>query len=394
MLKAIPPRRAAPEQSIANTSPEVAPGNRPGATPKVRDVSVPEDFRVDHLWRNFAQALTQQENGGKIPTGLDEVDKLLGGGLPSAQVTTLCGSPGIGKTSLALACCVHYAKTGGRAVFWSLELPTILALARLVCQNSGVPWSDVLAGKCPDDVEAAGKALAGLPLYLTENRADAIIKSLLKYQDRPCLLVVDYTQLLATTNSKDQRVAVEAASTWLVDVAKSSGAAVLAISSTSRAAYNIGRGGKVDLGEIMKMARDTGRLEFDAAVVMGLVAVRQEGENEAPPRYQRGWLAVAKNRLGQRGKVAVEVDGQAGTVREVKPSDIAPAGQTLSDTEIEAEIIRLTLTQKLTTKTEYKNRISARAQRVTDGFKRLLARGRLVEGGRGKPFRVVTEGDL
>jgi hypothetical protein len=68
-------------------------------------------------------------------------------------------------------------------VIWSLELPATLALARLVCQHTGAPWSKVLAGECPDDVDDTGKALQGLPLYLVGEageRGAAIVKALLR----------------------------------------------------------------------------------------------------------------------------------------------------------------------------------------------------------------------
>lgn len=381
-----------PREDIPPPDDRDAPPDDRDVTPENKDKPTPEDYRVDHLWSGFADDLTQQVGSGKVPSGLDEFDRLLGGGLPSGQVSLLIGGPGIGKTSLALSFAAQYAKKGGQVVFWSLELPTALALARLVCQERDVPWSEVLAGNCSKEVDDAGTVFAGLPLYLTEDRDEAVIESLLSPQDRPPLIVVDYAQLLASDGFKDQRRAVEEASGWLVALAKRSGAAVLAISSTSRAYYNIGKTSKVNLDKVMTMGRETGRLEFDAAVVVGFIALGQEGEDDDSLRFRRGCLAVAKNRLGQRGIVAVEMNGLAGTVREVDPSEITPAEQSLSNAEIDAEILQLALTQKLTTRAQYRKKIKAQAQRVVDGIKRLIDNGRLVDRGRGKPFGVVEEG--
>ncbi len=170
---------------------------------------------------------------------------------------------------------------------------------------------------------------------------------------------------------------------------------MLAISSTSRAAYSIGKDGKVDLDEILKMARDTGRLEFDSALVLGLVTVQQKGEKDAPARYQKGWIAVAKNRLGQRGKVPVEIDGQAGRVIEISPEKMAPVGGGLTDEALALEVLRVVELcavqgEPLTSGNEIKARVKCQRQRVGNMVKDLLHPddGRL-KGGSGKPFREV-----
>jgi len=190
----------------------------------------PESYRVDLLWPNFEAGLVARAAGEcpMVPTGLERLDKLLGGGLPPGQVTLLCGSPGAGKTSLAMGWAVRHARAGGRAVVWSLELPEVVAMARLVSQQTSAPWSKVLYGGCPNEVETTGQELAGLPLYLVDKPGDpgaTIVKALLPVQragDIPPLLVVDYTQLLAVGGG-DQRASVEAASGWLVEVAKAKG---------------------------------------------------------------------------------------------------------------------------------------------------------------------------
>ena len=383
--------------------PEVAGGN--GEGPERVEVD-PESYRVDQLWSGFAAELDARAAGGcpVVPTDLGKLDKLLGGGLPPGQVTLLCGSPGAGKTSLAMGWAVCHARAGGHAVVWSLELPEVVAMARLVSQQTCAPWAKVLAGACPDDVGTTGRKLAGLPLYLVDMCGEAgaaVVEALLPAQqagDVPSLLVVDYAQLLAAGGS-DQRASVEAASGWLVEVAKTSGAAVLAISSTSRAAYSLGSGGKVELDRVLSMARDTGRLEFDAAVVLGLVAVREADAEDVPERFIKGWLVAAKNRLGQRGRVAVELDGQAGTVRELAPEEMMAAGGGLSDADLKKEVLRVVAGAEaqggpLTSKTAICDRVKARKSRVLAAIKSLLHPddGRLT-GGSGKPFQVVEKDD-
>ena len=363
-----------------------------------------EECRVDHRWPEFAAELEARAAGGcpVVPTGLKGLDGLLGGGLPPGQVTLLCGSPGAGKTSLAMGWAVHHAISGGRAVVWSLELPAVMALARLVCQQTCAPWSKVLAGECPGDVEATGTKLDGLPLYLVDRPGDegfAMVDALLpagEPGDRPALLVVDYIQRLAT-GGRDQRQAVEEVSLWLLELAKKNGASVLAISSTSRAAYSIGVGGKVEMDRVLTMGRDTGQLEFDAAVLLGLIAVRDADAEDVPDRFCKGWLVAAKNRLGQRGRVAVEVDGQAGSVKEIAAEDMMPSGGGLSDEDLATDVLKVVAGaaaqgEALTSMNAICQRVKAQKQRVLNAIKSLLHPddGRLT-GGSGKPFVVVDK---
>jgi len=322
-----------------------------------------------------------------IKTGLDSLDELLMGGLPSEQVTLLCGSPGSGKTSFALNIARQHVLNGGKAVFWSLELPYSAVMARLVCMACTVSWAKVLRGGCPDEVDEAGKQLDGSDLYIFEGADPPPDNLLMPYQGRLPLLVVDYVQLLARYG-KDQRQAVEQASGQITNLALRTGAAVLAISSTSRATYGLNAESSVKPEAVLAMARDSGRLEFDAAVVLGLLARSEPGGD---PRYKRGTLMVGKNRFGTTGKVHVESDGLEGTLREVDEPEGCMASTTLTDEEIESEILKVVSEQELTTRKEIKERIKGRGQRKTDAITRLLRNGRMTGGSLGNPFRVVEE---
>ena len=47
----------------------------------------------------------------RIPTGIGEFDRLLGGGLVKGQITLLAGAPGIGKSTLMLQVAAALSKT-------------------------------------------------------------------------------------------------------------------------------------------------------------------------------------------------------------------------------------------------------------------------------------------
>ncbi len=92
-------------------------------------------------------------------TGLPELDKLLGGGVSTRQLTSVLGPPGAGKTAWAIALALH-VQSAAAVLYISTELEADELTARLAANVVGVPWRDIVRGK----VERAKvqEALAGL----------------------------------------------------------------------------------------------------------------------------------------------------------------------------------------------------------------------------------------
>ncbi len=66
----------------------------------------------------------------KIPTGIEGLDEMLGGGLPEGRVVLVCGGPGTGKTILSLQFLMEAVKRCESGVYITLEEPL-----RLIEQN-------------------------------------------------------------------------------------------------------------------------------------------------------------------------------------------------------------------------------------------------------------------
>jgi DNA repair protein RadA/Sms len=84
-------------EEVAETSPAVARVSATGPGPLPL-------FEVD------------SEAAGPRPTGLDELDRVLGGGLVPGSVTLIGGEPGIGKSTLLLQAVIQMAEQGLRAL--------------------------------------------------------------------------------------------------------------------------------------------------------------------------------------------------------------------------------------------------------------------------------------
>jgi circadian clock protein KaiC len=68
----------------------------------------------------------------KVPTGIDGLDEMLGGGFPSGHVVLVTGLPGTGKTCFGLQFLMAGVAKGEKGVFLSLEedTPQLLESAR------------------------------------------------------------------------------------------------------------------------------------------------------------------------------------------------------------------------------------------------------------------------
>jgi len=109
-----------------------------------------------------------------VPTGVDELDRVLGGGLVPGAVVLLAGEPGVGKSTLLLDVAARFAERG-RALYVTGEESA--AQVRLRADRIGAVRDDLLLASETD--------LAAVLGHLD--------------QVRPALLVVDSVQTIAST---------------------------------------------------------------------------------------------------------------------------------------------------------------------------------------------------
>ena len=70
-----------------------------------------------------ARLITEVEtaNSARLSSGLDEFDRVLGGGIVPGSLVLLGGEPGIGKSTLLLQAAAHFARTAGPVLYASGE---------------------------------------------------------------------------------------------------------------------------------------------------------------------------------------------------------------------------------------------------------------------------------
>ena len=215
----------------------------------------------------------------RIPTGISELDRVLGGGLVPGSVLLLGGEPGIGKSTLALQLAAQLCGGGAK----------------------GLPVLYVTGEESPEQVRLRAARLgsdAGDVLLLPETHLEALVEPWRKL--RPRLVLVDSIQTLRTDRIDSAAGSVgqvRECAALLAATAKSEGTALLLI------------------GHVTKEGSLAGPrvLEHLVDVVLSF-----EGDRAHPFRI----LRATKNRFGATSEIGVFTMGEGGLEAVANPSEL------------------------------------------------------------------------
>jgi replicative DNA helicase len=251
---------------------------------------------------NVAAAAYQREGDlAGIPTGLDDLDKKLGG-LHKSDLLILAGRPSMGKTSLATNIAYNVAKAykkgllpdgtegaaeGGVVGFYSLEMSAEQLAGRILAEAAEISSHKIRQGDMTEEefrrfVEAA-KALEACPLFIDDTPALPIAQLAararrLKRTHGLDLLIIDYLQLVRGTGKSESRVnEVSEITMGMKAIAKELNIPVIALSQLSRQVES-----RDDKRPQLSDLRESGSMEQDADVVMFVYRGEYYKEREKP----------------------------------------------------------------------------------------------------------------
>jgi len=283
-----------------------------------------------------------------VATGLDDLDKLLGGLHPS-DLVILAGRPGMGKTALATNIAFHAAGARGADAkdqgsagvgFFSLEMSAEQLATRILAEKTGVSSERIrrgdLSGTDFEKVVLAARELESIRLYIDDTPALSVsaVRSRarrLQRQHGLDLIVVDYLQLLrpstgGTARNENRVQEISDITRNLKAIAKELNIPVLALSQLSRAVEQ-----REDKRPQLADLRESGTIEQDADVVMFVFREEyyleraepsqrpEESQEKFNDRYA-SWqerlrsavalaeLHIAKQRHGPTGKVMLHFE--------------------------------------------------------------------------------------
>ncbi len=236
-----------------------------------------------------------------VPTGLIDLDKLLGG-LQKSDLLIIAGRPGSGKTGFMLSVMKNAAQRYKKHVaMFSLEMSNEQLVQRLIAQETGIDTQRLRTGKLTEEewplFTHAIEVLADTHIFLDDT--PAITPMQLRTKCRRLhmeyeldLIIVDYLQLMSGDTRNDNRVQeVSYISRNLKVLARELNVPVLAAAQLSRAVEQ-----RADKKPVLSDLRESGSLEQDSDVVMFIH--RPDALEKDNPRSNLAEIIVAKHRNG------------------------------------------------------------------------------------------------
>ncbi len=289
---------------------------------QVQDSSTVKDIResdgIDKVLAKFQKLSEDKDAFRGVPTGFTLLDRITNG-LQKSDLIVIAARPGMGKTSLAMNIVENAAVNNDCvcAVF-SLEMPEVQIIQRLLCSTAGVSMSDALSGKLgPDDWKRLAKASARLrSSKINIDDSSRVMPSEILSKCRRIkakngrldLVMIDYIQLMSSgkKNGDENRTQEVASITRdLKIMAKELDVPVIALSQLRRI-----QSAEPQLSDL----RESGAIEQDADIVMFINRpdVNATPEDIEKKKIVKGMaeLIIAKHRNGGLGRIKLRFRGE------------------------------------------------------------------------------------
>ncbi len=300
-----------------------------------QDASTPIDVRIDQMQAEIGKLSEQvslrdaasldevmvrgidrlqsraEGNIRVFPTGIADLDSMLGGGIRPGNVAVIAARPSMGKTALALTIALSMAKDFGVG-FLSMEMSEEELGDRVFSGLGHVDLGDVQRPDKAGDVfwervSEAAEAAARRNLLIDDQGALTLYQVCakarrMKRRRGMDVLVVDYLQLMSGTDPKASRTyQLEEIMRGLKSLAKSMGIGVLALAQVNRKV----EGGMPGLADL----KDSGSIEQDADIVTFIHRPIQADPTLGVEWKNFATLRTAKNRQGRTGDINLSYVG-------------------------------------------------------------------------------------
>ncbi len=273
-----------------------------------------------------------------VDTGFSKLNRLTGG-FKKNELVVLAGRPGMMKTGVGLYMAYAAAKAGVPSGWLSGEMTPEQNSRRLIAMLSGIPYSQLERG-CRDggipfsradwdSISTAIGQIEKLPIYFDTRPApdiNDITYLALEWQQRYGMgfLGLDYLQIFSDRQAgRTEFEQATSISKKAKQLAIRLGCPVMALSQLSRAVE-----GRNDRRPILSDLRQTGQIEQDADVVMGLYRedyyrsqlARAQGLSVPPECDNSLEIELLKNRSGELRMVRLWADPATNRMADERPT--------------------------------------------------------------------------
>lgn len=247
-----------------------------------------------------------------IPTPLQELTKKTGGWMRGDMIV-VAGRPGMGKTSVSLACMMAASKAGYWVNMYSLEMTDVRLVDRVICGLAGVEAEKYRDGYLSVEeikkVEEAKNELVDERVIIDAN--PIVDMEYIHAQSRVAknkgmcdMIIIDYLQLVETQKSKNMNRENEVSklSRKAKIIAKDLNIPVLLLAQLNRGVELRGKDKRPMLADL----RESGAIEQDADIVAFIYRPEVYGILEFEDGESTngvGEILIEKHRNGSVGKV-------------------------------------------------------------------------------------------
>lgn len=307
---------------------------RAGSTEQLQQLEA-EQRRAEYMQNSaaahlqeFLNGIAESANTPAIPTGFNNLDAALDGGLYEG-LYILGAASSSGKTTVIIQIADQIAQQGHDILYFSLEMARAELMARSISRHTlqevlttggeirnAKTQRGITAGARYAQYNETEKALIQTAIKQYSRYAEHIfisegignigvteirktVETHISITGRTPVIVVDYLQILAPYNDRGtDKQNTDKAVIELKRISRDFKTPVIVISSFNRASYK-GRAG-------MEAFKESGAIEYSADVLLALqfAAAGQDGfdeEKEAAKDCREVQLAILKNRSGKRG---------------------------------------------------------------------------------------------
>ncbi len=239
-----------------------------------------------------------------LATGYMDLDRKLAG-LQPANLIVVASRPGMGKSSLALGIAINVATQDESVAIFSLEMSKEELVQRILSSVGKVDSMKLRAGQLGPlwqrVVDAAGRMYKA-PIYIDDSPVVTVTDirakcRRLKRRKGLSLVVVDYLQLMESSNRENRQQEISEITRNLKNLARELGVPIIALSQLNRSLEQ-----REDKRPRLSDLRESGAIEQDADVVMFIY----RHEYYHPEDQEKRGIAeviVAKHRAGSTGPV-------------------------------------------------------------------------------------------
>lgn len=279
------------------------------------DISVAS--KQDVLMEIYNELTNQKEGLSGIDTGFSDLNYMMDG-FQKGDLIILAARPSVGKTALALNFAMNACKKNTKVIFFSFEMPQKQLLYRILSSIATINSMFLRQNQMTDEEMDRAALSTGIidkwDLVIEDNPGQTtfdinlkIRREIRKTNENPCLVIIDYLQLIKTDNSYDRHdLKIAAVTRELKIMAKELNVPIILLSQLNR---NVEQ--RSDKHPYMSDLRDSGSIEQDADVI--LLLHRDDYYNNGTDQKNKIEINIAKQRNGPVGPVDLLFVKETGT---------------------------------------------------------------------------------